>query len=367
MKYVFSIILLSLVAVAFEAGQDIELTQFLNARRGANFVRSARNREGVLAVGTHAHIEEVKQLRSGNSGLKVTVKDGDMKDKVVWIYYNKRSPGMKLADASGTPIAAPAPDATATTTRAIAATVDQPAPAVSPAPAAPLPAPTASVSPTPTVSPAPAAAAAALIDRANGELRGAMSPGGAAGCVDCAAAVATPAPTPSPQAPPVVSPAPPPAAASRTGTRIETSSEDGLNIQNAEVNCSYRDIEFPRSPQIYPGTIDVKIENYNVTRLDARIDGCRVQLGDYQQVHEATYTVNGVTRTVTMPPRNIVLRNAAGCSVVFTVNQATRGSNRPSMQFGWVAVGDSPCARQCPNSLRKFWQVNMDPARQICH
>lgn len=366
MKYVLTVVLFSLAALAFEVGQDIELTQFLNARRSANFVRTARNREGVLPTGTHAHIEEVKTLRSGNSGLKVTVKDGAFKDKVVWIYYNKNSPGMKLADASGTPVAAPAPDVTATTTRAIAATVDLPAPQSTD----PLPSPASIVSPTPMASPAPAVVptpappVTALIDRANGALTGAMSPGGPSGCRDCAtvAAAASPVPTPNPVVTPSsASPAP------RAGDHIETASEDGIYIQNADVKCSYRDIEFPRNPQIYPGTIDVKIENYNVTRLDAQIDGCRVQLGDYQQVRESTITVNGVTQTIPMPPRNIVLRNAAGCTVVFSVNQATRGSRRPSMQFGWVVVGNSPCARQCPNSLRKFWQVNMDPVRQICH
>ena len=344
MKYVFSIILLSLVAVALEVGQEIEITQYLNARYKPNFAvpATSRTRLGVLASGTRAEITEIKKFRSGNSGLQVKVMDGQFKERIVWVYFNKKSPALKLADTSGTPTADPVVSGTGVTTRPLPATPD---PVLSPDPV---------VSGAPQSIPPPPVALPGLIDRAN-EAVGAMTPVGDSGCRDCAASSV---PIPSPAA---AAPAPP------AGDHLETSSEDGLYIQNADVKCSYRDLEFPRNPQIYPGTIDVKIENYVVTRLDAQIDGCRVQLGDYRQIHENTIKVNGVERVVQIQPRNIVLKNAAGCVVVLSSDQKTRGSNRPTMNFGWVVVGGSPCARQCPNNLRKFWQISMDPARQICH
>jgi hypothetical protein len=384
LSIILSLSLASVMTLAITAGQNIELSRFLNGRGGPNFRSTARNIEKVLPTGTRVRIDQVKPFTSGNSGLHVTVTtDGADKDKKFWIYFNKNSPGMKLVNADGTTTEIPARGGRGQTTRPVVATPGGPAvivPAPAPAPAppapAPVPAPPAPVPvpapPVPAPLPVPSPAVSATIGAGLGAVGGLNGGGGMTPpCSDCAGAgsgIISPSPTPLPVAPPAVIPAPAVATTpSRAGTHIEVSSEDGLYIQNAEVKCSYRDLEFPRNPQIYPGTIDVKIENYNVTRLDAQIDGCRVQLGDYRQIRENTINLNGVERVVQIPPRSIVLKNAAGCEVVFSVDQKTRGSSRPTMNFGWVAVGGSPCARQCPNSLRKFWQVDMDPNRQICH
>lgn len=367
---IFTLTLVSAVTFAVSVGEELEITQLMNARYGPNFTKQANNRRGTLSTGTHVTVKRVVPMRSGNSGLFVEVKDGPLSSKTVWVYYNKTTPGLKLATASGTPTANASAAAAGVTTRDIAA-VPAPPPPAEPAPTpapTPAPAPVAAPAPSPAVTaPVPAPSVPALIDRANGAVGGPMSPGGPAGCRDCGGAGGVASPSPAPVAGPAPAPAVSAPAARNSADHIETSSEDGVYIQNADVKCSYHDIDFPRNPQIYPGTIDIKIENYNVTRLDAQIDGCRVQLGDYTQIHENTIIANGVERVVQIPPKNIVLKNAAGCSVVISADQKTRGSNHPTMHFGWVVVHGSTCAQQCPNNLRKFWQVEMDPSRQICH
>lgn len=90
--------------VGISSGDQIELQTYFNARYSANFKKSSNNVSNVLAPQTKAKVTEVKQMPSGNLGLRVNVLTGKSKGKTVWVYYNKQTPRMKLygsIDASG--------------------------------------------------------------------------------------------------------------------------------------------------------------------------------------------------------------------------------------------------------------------------
>lgn len=210
----------SVVTFAITAGQDIELSQYLNGRGGPNFRSTARNVNAVLATGTRARINRVKTLASGNSGLYVTINSGPQNGRRMWIYFNKSSPGMKLVNADGTTTEIPVDGGGATTTRPIVATpggppAPSPAPAPAPAPPAPAPAAPAPV-PAPPL-PVPSPAVSATIGAGLGAVGGLNGGGGMVPpCSDCAGAgsggvvsgTTSPAPIPAPVAPaPAVVPA----------------------------------------------------------------------------------------------------------------------------------------------------------------
>jgi|GEM_PF-2566079 hypothetical protein len=83
-------------AVGFKADDVVELQQYLNGRGTPNFLSSAGNVKFTLPKGTKAKVVEAKNFYSGNAGLYVEVLDGARKGEKVWIYHNKKNPGMEL-------------------------------------------------------------------------------------------------------------------------------------------------------------------------------------------------------------------------------------------------------------------------------
>ncbi len=104
MRHFFIILFLSALSLASEINQDVELTQYMNARYSAqfrylgDFDKQDQNIQGQLAVGTRGRVQEIKRLASGNLGLLLLVKDGEFKNQKLWVYYNKAAPRMKLID-----------------------------------------------------------------------------------------------------------------------------------------------------------------------------------------------------------------------------------------------------------------------------
>lgn len=90
--------------MGISSGDQIELQTYFNARYSANFKKNSNNVSSVLSPQTKAKVTEVKQMPSGNLGLRVSVLTGKSKGESVWVYYNKQTPRMKLyssSDASG--------------------------------------------------------------------------------------------------------------------------------------------------------------------------------------------------------------------------------------------------------------------------
>lgn len=103
----------------FKVDQMIELEKYLNARTGANFLKSANNVKSTLPPGTKGKIQEIKKFSSGNFGLKIQVENGLEKGQSVWVYYNTQNPGIKVyADSEQkTEVRTPAEAASAKLTR----------------------------------------------------------------------------------------------------------------------------------------------------------------------------------------------------------------------------------------------------------
>lgn len=80
----------------FKVDQVIELEKYLNARSGANFLKSADNVKFTLPPGTRGKIQDHKKFSSGNFGLKIQVENGSEKGQSVWVYYNINNPGIKV-------------------------------------------------------------------------------------------------------------------------------------------------------------------------------------------------------------------------------------------------------------------------------
>lgn len=95
--------------VGISSGDQIELQTYFNARYSANFKKNSNNVSTVLVPQTKAKVTEVKQMPSGNLGLRVNILSGKSKGETVWVYYNKKTPRMKLygsSDASGKEVSA---------------------------------------------------------------------------------------------------------------------------------------------------------------------------------------------------------------------------------------------------------------------
>ncbi len=231
MKFAALLVFISLFSFAIEVGQDVELTNYVNARYAAKFRATDQNVIGKLAKGTKGTVKEVRPFRSGNSGILIEVLDGSLKSQKVWVYYNAKSPKLALLDKNQSPVATPDDAATATATA--------PLPAVR----EPATGPGVVVSDT-----GRALAAIASINR-----QGAISD--CALCNESAPGVATAA-----------------------GTRI-TSSVTPAGDLNAKMTCSYAG-EYGA----LPGTIAVEVVNNRVISLKARVDGCNVTLEEFKQV-----------------------------------------------------------------------------------
>ncbi|MES3036669.1 MAG: hypothetical protein V4736_02070 [Bdellovibrionota bacterium] len=94
-------------AFALEAGDEIELMQFLNGRSTAQFMRKSNNIVQVLPSGTKARITSPPQkLPSGASALNIEVTDGPSKGKSFWVHYEAQRNNIKLLDKKSVPVPA---------------------------------------------------------------------------------------------------------------------------------------------------------------------------------------------------------------------------------------------------------------------
>lgn len=89
-------LLLAVLLLGVSAGDEIELENYFNARYSANFIKKAKNIVTVLPPKTRARVSEVKEMPSGNLGMRVQVLNGKSTGESVWVYYNKNRPQMKL-------------------------------------------------------------------------------------------------------------------------------------------------------------------------------------------------------------------------------------------------------------------------------
>jgi hypothetical protein len=90
---------LSLTALlGFDVGQEVELDKYLNARTDPNFLKYNKNIKTTLAKGTTGEVLEVKKFNSGNAGIKMKVTNGPKSGQSYWVYYNTKTPAIKLTD-----------------------------------------------------------------------------------------------------------------------------------------------------------------------------------------------------------------------------------------------------------------------------
>ena len=102
MKFLL-LIFFSTMAFALQVGEEVELTQYMNARYSADFRKNTKNVVGTLNKGTKGTVKEVRKFNSGNSGFLLEVKDGALISQKVWVYYNEKSPSLALTDAAANP------------------------------------------------------------------------------------------------------------------------------------------------------------------------------------------------------------------------------------------------------------------------
>jgi hypothetical protein len=130
-------------------------------------------------------------------------------------------------------------------------------------------------------------------------------------------------------------------------TRALETSLTSSNDINARIKCSHKSDQGMTNA----GSIELEINNNKVTKLNARIDGCEVNLNNFKQIY--------------FDNKNIVLRHANGCGVAITQNLMVRGSTTPVLNYGMIPAPD--CVKFCPKVERKFWQVEMNPNTQTCY
>jgi hypothetical protein len=83
--------------VGFSTGDEIELDAFLTARTSPDFLKYTKNIATTLAEGTTGEVVEIKKFSTGNSGIKMKVASGPKAGQSYWVYYNKKTPAIKLA------------------------------------------------------------------------------------------------------------------------------------------------------------------------------------------------------------------------------------------------------------------------------
>lgn len=86
--------------VGFSTGDEIELDSFLSGRTHPNFLKYTKNIATTLPPGTTGEVVEIKKFETGNSGIKMKVTNGPKAGQTYWVYYNKKSPALKLVDKS---------------------------------------------------------------------------------------------------------------------------------------------------------------------------------------------------------------------------------------------------------------------------
>lgn len=295
---------MSLLTFAIEVNQNIELAQYVNARYSARFTKSDDNIAGKIAAGTKGQVREIKTFNSGNSGLLILVKDGELKNQKVWVYFNKVAPTVKLSDEKSQPTSDPlkADQVQATQTTPV------------------LPVP---VTPQTVVS---------QIEQVNRELIRMNSDlqGAKAECETCKNSN----PGQSGGLP-------------ETSLEIATAETAGGQF-NARITCSHRSDQ----GMTLAGSIQLEIVNNKVKNLKATVNGCSVTSQDFKQV--------------AMPNNNIVLRDKNGCDVVITSNLKIRTpANAPVLNFGMVPTTE--CVKSCAKVEKKYWQIEMNPNSQTCY
>ena len=308
-RLLISIMFTSTIVFAIGVNDEVELLQFVNARASANFKQDADNVKAVLAKGSRGKVTEVKKFASGNFGFLLDVKTGKLKDQKVWVYYNPKSPSLKLYDEKQNPVAAPVDAKSAVATRDVPVVRE------------------------PSADPLPTAALPGQVIRANDSVAAINGGNGnSSACATCAAAQDY---------------------SNQPGTnrtlqpgQVEVSVDAQGNL-NAKVSCSHKD----DMAQAWPGKMEVVIENNKVTYLNAQIDGCRVTLEEFKQVE--------------FPNKNIVLRNADGCAVTFMNNQKSRKTDYAVLAYGMVP--DEKCVKSCKKVEKKFWQVEANPQTKVCN
>lgn len=81
--------------LAFKVGEQVELTDFLNARRTPNFI-TKKNVVKTLSMGTTGEIKQIKKFHSGNMGFKLEIGSGPLRGQSYWVYYNVKDPAIKV-------------------------------------------------------------------------------------------------------------------------------------------------------------------------------------------------------------------------------------------------------------------------------
>lgn len=294
----------AVLAFAVEVNQDIELTQYMNARYSARFKRDDQNVVGSLTSGTQGTVREIKTFASGNSGFLIQVKNGNFKNQMLWVYYNKFAPTLKLLDEKQ--------QVTADATKA-----DQ-VQAIVPTPVRIIPAtPKSIIGQMDQVN--------QELEKLNSDLQASKSgceackldsPGQAAGLPDLNLPIAT--------------------------------SQTASGLFNARIKCTYRG----ESGMTLAGSIQLEMHGNKVRNLNATVSGCSVTTKNFKQV--------------AMSNSNIVLQDANGCDVVIMNNLKIRTpASTPVLTFSMVPTAE--CVKSCAKIEKKFWQVEMNPNSQTCY
>ena len=94
------LIIVSLTSlVGFTTGDEVELDSFLSGRTSPSFYKYSKNRATTLSKGTTGEVLEIKKFsKTGNSGIKMKITNGPKSGKSYWVYYNKKSPAIKLTN-----------------------------------------------------------------------------------------------------------------------------------------------------------------------------------------------------------------------------------------------------------------------------
>lgn len=294
----------AVVTFAVGVNQDIELTQYMNARYTSRFTKADENVAGKMATGTQGTVREIKTFASGNSGFLIQVKDGEFKNQKLWVYYNKDAPTLKLVDEKQQP--------TTIATQADRVVASAPTPV--------------------QIIPATPKAVIVQVDQVHGELAKLNSDlqTGTAACRDCDKDS-------------------PGQAGGLPVSNLEiATSQTAAGLFNAKIKCSYRSDQ----GMTLAGSIQLEMAGNKVKYLNATVNGCSVSLKNFKQV--------------AMPNSNIVLQDVNGCSVVIANNLKIRTpASTPVLTFGMVPTTE--CVKSCAKVERAHWQVEMNPNTQTCY
>jgi hypothetical protein len=89
---------------SFNEGDQIELDGFVNARTNPSFYKYNKNIKTQLSKGTTGLVLEVKEFSQGNAGIKMKVTSGPKAGQSYWVYYNSKTPSIKLSERKPTAV-----------------------------------------------------------------------------------------------------------------------------------------------------------------------------------------------------------------------------------------------------------------------